>query len=125
MRSNDEWEYFKDNGGNFQGGTDEADNYSGIRWSDFATSWNSWVDTLGHSKPTLTYKRASHLQNAYKSMKRRAVEAATLRPHTPAITVLHDKHINRATAVTYLPEFGQLEMPAVAQPFTDAMDTED
>ncbi len=37
MRSNDEWEDFKDNIGNFQGGgtiTGEADNYSGIRLSD-------------------------------------------------------------------------------------------
>ncbi len=126
IRSNDEWEYFKDNVDNFQGGgASEADNYSGIRWSDFATSWNSWVDTLRHSKPTVTYKSASHLQDAYKSMKRRAVVAATLRPHTQAITELHDRHTSRATAVTYLPEFAQPETPTVAQPSTDAVDAED
>ena len=35
MRSNDEWDDFKDNIDNFQGrGTGEADNYSGIRLSD-------------------------------------------------------------------------------------------
>ena len=34
MRSNDEWEYFKDNVCNFQGGgTGEADKYSGTRLS--------------------------------------------------------------------------------------------
>ncbi len=48
MRSNDEWEYFKDNIGNFQGGgTGEADSYSGIRLSDSlqvrTTGRYSWV----------------------------------------------------------------------------------
>ncbi len=72
----------------------------------------------------MAYKSASHLQGAYKSMKSKAVEAATLCPHTWAITVLHDKHTNRTTASTYLPEFVQHETPAVAQPFTDAMGNE-
>ncbi len=48
VRSNDEWEYFKDNIGNFQGGgTGEADSYSGIRLSDSlqagTTGRYSWV----------------------------------------------------------------------------------
>ena len=46
-------------------------------------------------------------------MKSRAVEAATLRPHTQAITMLHDKHTHSATATTYLPEFVQPETPVV------------
>ena len=64
--------------------TMSVDNYSEIRLTDFATSWNNWVDTLGHSKPTVTHKCQS-LQEAYKTMKSRVVEAATLRPHTKAI----------------------------------------
>ena len=36
--------------------TMSIDNYSGIRLTDFATSWNNWIDTLGHSKPTVTHK---------------------------------------------------------------------
>eukprot|EP00986_Skeletonema_menzelii_P003893 scaffold1261_cov155-Skeletonema_menzelii.AAC.3 len=126
VRSNDEWEYFKENLGRFQGGgSSEADNYSGIRWSDFAACWNNWVDTLGHSKPTVTYKSSSHLQDAYKSMKRRAVEKATLRPHAQAVRELSAAHTNRATAASYLPEFPQPEVAEVAHPFVDAMETED
>ena len=96
-----------------------------IRWSTFAESWNKWVDTLGHSKPTVTYKSASHLQDAYKSMKRRAVRQATLRPHTQTIRELRSSHTNREAAVAYLPEFAQPEPPTVAQPFVDATDTVD
>ena len=96
-----------------------------IRWSTFAESWNKWVDTLGHSKPTVTYKSASHLQDAYKSMKRRAVRQATLRPHTQTIRELRSSHTNREAAVAYLQEFAQPEPPTVAQPFVDATDTVD
>ena len=88
-------------------------------------SWNKWVDTLGHSKPTVTYKSASHLQDAYKSMKRRAVRQATLRPHTQTIRELRSSHTNREAAVAYLPEFAQPEPPTVAQSFVDATDTVD
>jgi len=86
-----------------------------------------WVDTLGHSKPTVTYKSASHLQDAYKSMKRRAVRQATLRPHTQTQTIreLRSSHTNREAAVAYLQEFAQPEPPTVAQPFVDATDTVD
>ena len=126
VRSHEEWEFFKENVLRFQGGGEagEADNYSGIRWSAFAASWNNWVDTLGHSKPTVTYKSASHLQDAYKSMKRRAVQQATLRPHTQTIRELRSSHTNREAAVAYLPEFAQPEPPTVAQPFVDAMDVD-
>ena len=46
-------------------------------------------------------------------MKSRVVEAATLRPHTQAVTVTvsHDKHTNPAVATTYLLEFDQPETP--------------
>jgi hypothetical protein len=83
-----------------------------------------WVDTLGHSKPTVTYKSASHHQDAYKSMKRRAVQQATLRPHTQTITI-RELRSSREAAVAYLPEFAQSEPPTVAQPFVDATDTVD
>ena len=58
-------------------------------------------------------------------MKSRAVEAATLRPHTQAITMLHDKHTHSATATTYLPEFVQPETSVVVQPLAHTMGTED
>ena len=46
-------------------------------------------------------------------MKSRVVEAATLRPHTQAVTVTvsHDKHTNPAVATTYLLEFDQPKTP--------------
>ena len=52
---------------NFHGGVlEEADNYTGYRFSDFTVSWNAWVDALGTSKPKVTYNAAAYLQKAYK-----------------------------------------------------------
>ena len=67
VRGHFEWDHFKTNILNFRGGAlEEADNYSGVRFSDFAVSWNAWVDSLDVSKPEVTYKTATYLQEAYK-----------------------------------------------------------
>jgi len=75
-----EWEYLNRNITEFQGlsVSDEADNYSSIRFSDFAESWNKWIDSLKYSEPEVTHKTASYLQDAYKPSRRKAVQSTTI-----------------------------------------------
>ena len=88
VKGEEEWNYFNEHIGNFQGGagnSTEADNYSSIQFTAFADHWNEWVASLGHDKPSVTYKSASHLQDAHKSMQKRARRSSTLLPHASDI----------------------------------------
>ena len=108
VMANVEWEYFKNNLPNFQGGGNtEADNYCSIRFSDFDTSWswNEWVDSLGSTHPDVTYKTAAYLRDAYKCMKRRTVESSTLRPHSQSLGALKQKHTNESANRAFDDEF--------------------
>ena len=107
---NVEWEYFTANLAKFQGrAIDEADNHCSIRFSDFAESWNKWVDSLGVREPTVTYKTAAYLKDAFKSMKRRAVQSSTLRPHKHALDELHTRHTCEESNRDFLEEMPALE----------------
>lgn len=113
-----EWEYFKSNVFNFRGrgDSDEADNYSGYRWSEFATSWNAWVDSLGATKPEVTYKTSAYLQEAFKLMKRRGVQDSTLREHSQGLNSLRERHTNMDTNQQFVPEFAMPQPPTIARP---------
>lgn len=114
---NVEWEYFKDNISKFQGGKgNEADNYCSIQFSAMAESWNKWVDSLGTRYPEVTYKTAAYLKDAYKSMKRRAVESATIRPHVHTLNKLKEMHTNEDTNRSFDRDFPQNERAAQIQP---------
>jgi hypothetical protein len=124
VSGNVEWEYFQSNITNFQGGgTNEADNYSSIRFSDMADSWNKWVDSLGTKQPSVTYKTASYLKDAYKSMKRRARQQSTLRPHKIGLDALKEKHNNHDTNRTFAEDFPTAERAAPIDPTRDAATT--
>ena len=126
MRSPDEWDYFVANFLDFQGNSGgEADNHSNMRWSAFADAWNEMVDNLGRSKPSITYKSASHLQQAFKSMKRRQLQQATLRPHAQRLRELRDEHTNAENRTHYVAQFAAAEPATTSQPFADAMETEE
>lgn len=117
---NVEWEYFKTNVSNFQGvADDEADNYSSIGFSAFAESWNKWVDSLGTKYPTVTYKTAAYLRDAYKSMKRRAIQVSTLRPYTDSLNDLRVRHTNKEMNEMFLAEFPDAEPAPTIQPAID------
>ena len=114
---NVEWEYFKANVMNFQGRDElETDNYSSIRWSSFATSWNKWVDGLGVRHPEVTYKNASYLKQAYKSMQQRALQFSTLRQHTQGLDELRERHTNSDANQNFLGEFPMPENATVTHP---------
>ena len=117
MIGNVEWEYFKTNVMNFQGRDElETDNYSSIRWSSFATSWNKWVDGLGVRHPEVTYKNASYLKQAYKSMQQRALQFSTLRQHTQGLDELRERHTNSDANQNFLGEFPTPENATVTHP---------
>ena len=90
VKTQEEWTYFNNNVMKFQGSSAEADNYSSISFSAFADSWNGWVSKLGRRKPTVTYKLACHLKDAFKASKKRAVEKTTLQPHRQNLRALDD-----------------------------------
>ncbi len=46
--------------------SEEAGNYTGYRFSDFAVTWNECVDPLGSSKPN---KMDVYLQESYKKQR--------------------------------------------------------
>ena len=90
-----EWEYFKANIINFQGrGSNEADNHSAYQFSAFAESWNEWVDSLKYDHVEVTYKTASQLKDAMKSMKRREICNSTLWEHSTGLNKLREMHTN-------------------------------
>jgi hypothetical protein len=117
---NTEWDYFKSNITKFHGSRDgyeaDADNYSSIRWSDFTFSWNKWVDSLGVKSSDVTYKTAAYLKAAYKSMKRRAIQSSTLRPHKLNIDSLRKSHTNEDANRTFIDSFYESEPAAPLRP---------
>jgi hypothetical protein len=115
---NEEWEYFKSNVTKYQGSRDgyEADNYSSVRWSDFASAWNKWVDSLGTRSPTITYKTSAYLKDAYKSMRRQAVQSSTLRPYKQTLEQLHERHNNHDMDRTFAKNFPPAKPAAPIRP---------
>jgi len=125
VRGHDEWKYFEEHYVDYHGSGGGADNHTSINWSAFADGWNKMVDGLGRSKPSMTYKSASHLQHAYKTKLRRDRQAATLRPHTQRLNDLKVKHTNAANREQYATQFATPVAATTAQPFVDAMETEE
>lgn len=86
-----EKEFFRKHYTRFQGGstsatdglTDEADNFTSIRWGKFTCFWNAWVkDEEDDRRPAsdMTYKTAFLLMDFYQEMKKAGNVAATLLP---------------------------------------------
>ncbi len=129
VKGNDEWEYFKENLPKFQRGSgnsiaNEADNYSGIQFSAFADHWNEWVASLGHEKPTVTYKSASQLQDAHKSMQKRARRDSSILPHADKINNLRDSHTSSAANQPFASRFVAAENPTRARPILQTTATQ-
>jgi hypothetical protein len=124
VMGNVEWEYFKDNVTKFQRGAGrEADNYCSIQFSVMAESWNKWVDSLGTRHPEVTYKTAAYLKEGYKSMKRRALQSATLRLHVHTLNKLKEMHTNEDTNRSFDRDFPRNERAAQIQPTFSESDT--
>jgi hypothetical protein len=124
VKGHDEWQYFKDNIGKFQRGTgniSEADNYSEIQWSAYANHWNSMVTELGMDKPSFTYKTASLLQHAHKTLQRRNRRDTTILPHVAGLNNLRDAHTSSANNRQFANQFVVAEQPARAKPINDTL----
>ncbi len=89
----------------------EADNYSSISFSAFAEDWNKWVTSLGYTHSTVTYKTASHLQQAFKVAKKSANKKATICPHREDINALKQNLRDKGTNREFLLEFAPAVMP--------------
>ena len=112
-----EWNKFQTDLYNYQGSpTDEADNYTGFQFGDFARDWNVWVDGLGSRLPGITYKTAAYLQQAHKTMKKRGRETSTIRPYCEALGRLQARHRDHETARALAPEFVAPETATTARP---------
>ena len=121
---NVEWEYFTANLTKFQGrDTNEADNHCSMRFSDFADSWNKWVDTLGVREPDVTYKTAAYLKDAFNSMKRRAVQSSTLRPHKHGLDELRSLHTSEDNNRAFLEDMPALEQAPMICPIQNTTTT--
>ena len=114
---NAEWEYFQSNIANFQGRDEnETDNFSNIRWSAFAEAWNKWVDSLGATHPDVTYKSASYLKDAYKSMQRRMLQSSTIRPYKQQLDNLRQSHTHEDINRSFNDEFQEAHRACSIQP---------
>ena len=119
---NVEWEYFQSNIANYQGRDEnETDNFSNIRWSAFADAWNKWVDELGATHPEVTYKSASYLKDAYKSMQRRTLQSSTIRPHEHRLQILRKSHTNEDANRSFNDEFQEADRACPIQPQQSAI----
>jgi hypothetical protein len=119
VRGDVEWEYFSNNIGHFQcgaGGSGEADNYSGIRWSAFADHWNKMVASLGASNPNFTYKTASLLQDAHQRLQKRARRDNTIFPHIAGINSLREMHTAVSSNQRFANQFVAAKPPTRARP---------
>eukprot|EP00956_Cyclotella_meneghiniana_P031801 scaffold84980_cov33-Cyclotella_meneghiniana.AAC.2 len=119
VKGNAEWEYFKENISNFQraaGLVNEADNHSSIQWSAFADHWNNMVARLGTSKPDFTYKTASLLQDAHKTLQRRSRRDTTILPYASDIDDLRNRHATPSSCVRFSNQFVASEKPSRARP---------
>lgn len=119
VKGRDEWEYFKENIDGFQrgaGNSGEADNYSSIQFPAFADHWNQWVASLGNNKPCVTYKSASHLQDAHKLLQRWARRDSTILPHADNIDNLQERHTSTAGNQRFINQFIEPENPTRSRP---------
>ncbi len=107
---------FKQQYPNFQGTVGglggEDDNYSSINFSAFAEQWNDHVASLGTTKPSFTYKTASHLQEAFKQMGITSRRTTTLLPHNERISNLRDQHTGGEGNRSYTHSFASAESPS-------------
>jgi len=82
------------------------------------------VTSLGRTHPSVTYKTASHLQQAFKDAKKNANEMATIRPHRESIDNLRqnlrDANVNRE----YLSHFPPTEQPTRTSPVFQSKETQ-
>ena len=114
--------FYTSNIANFQGRDEnEADNFSNIRWSAFAEAWNKWVDSLGATHPDVTYKSASYLKDAYKSMQRRTLQSSTIRPHKQQLDNLRNSHTNEDINRSFNDEFQESERACPIRPQQSAI----
>jgi hypothetical protein len=119
VKSKEEWDYFKENIALFQrgaGNASDADNYSSIDWSSFTDHWNKYVSTLGASHPNLTFKTASLLQDAHKTLQTKARRATTMLQHTDGIRVLRQNHTSSSSNQIFANQFVAAEIPTRARP---------
>ena len=71
---------------------------------------------MGSTKPEVTYKTATYLQEAYKTMKRRGVQDSTLRQHIQGLNSLRESHTNMDANQAFGPEFTSPAAATVARP---------
>ena len=116
VQGKEEWDYFNSNILSFQGQTDEADNYTNIRFSDFAKHWNEMVDSLGTSKPSITYKNAAYLNDAYKRSARRANQDTTKRAHSEALKLVRQQNNDASVTQSFSNRFADVERAITARP---------
>ena len=112
----DEWEYFNSNVARFQGRSNEADNYCNIRFSDFANTWNSWVDSLGEGKPSVTYKNAAYLHEAYKSSLKSANRHSTIRQHSATLGSVRQLNTDMRVNESFVNRFAVSERASISRP---------
>jgi len=125
VKTKEEWVYFDDNLLRFQGNAgEEADNHSSFNFSAFADDFNKWVNGLGDSFPLVTYKSASHLQDAFKSKMKRANRESTRRPHVDDLDALQLTHRDEIDQRNYTAEFQETDAPSRPIPPPAATDLE-
>jgi len=112
----DEWAYFNSNIARFQGRSNEADNYCNFRFSDMAKSWNEWVDSLGEEKPSVTYKNAAYLHEAYKNSLKNATRHSTMRPHSAAVESVRQQHTDMLMNQPFVSRFAESESASISRP---------
>lgn len=112
----DEWDFFNANLLNFQGRSDDADNYTNINFSAFSEHWNKWVDGLGKSKPDVTYKNAAYLNDAYKRSAKRATRNSTLRPHREELKTIRQQNSDATINQSFAHRFVEPERVSTARP---------
>ena len=125
VKGNDEWEYFKDNVSRFQRGagqTGEADNHSSIQWSAFADHWNNMVARLGTEKPNFTYKTASLLQDAHKTLQKRSRRDTTILQYASEIDDLRVLHTAAPNNQHFTNQFVESERPSRARPIQQVVE---
>ena len=125
VKGNDEWEYFKENISRFQraaGHSGEADNHSSIQWSAFADHWNNMVARLGTQKPSFTYKTASLLQDAHKTLQKRSRRDTTILQYACEIDNLRELHTSEPNNQLFANQFVESEKPSRAVPVQQVLE---
>lgn len=75
-----------------------------------------WLHRWGQNNPNFTYKTASLLQDAHRTMQKRARRDTTILPHAAGINNLRTSHTAHASNQQFVNQFVSAEMPTRAQP---------